>query len=172
MSNPAFDCLSRWLGRRCEPPSAGRPWPRTPYERLHISIANLASSAILLTAIFGALTTFVPFERATTMKLDVLPGTTVGGVLRVSVNYCVGSSPLVRLSVVLKNDITVVLTDELLQLPEGCRVTQVPFKLSREVPAGNYRLQIYGVVQPWPWRSVPYTFESRPFEIHQVPNVQ
>lgn len=173
MSNPAFDCLSRWLGHRCEPPSAatGRAWPRSRYEWLHTSIANLASVAIVVTAIFGAVTTFVPFERESVLKLNV-EDAIVGGVLKVNVDYCVGRSPLRRLNVTIRNGITVVLSDEVVQFPEGCRVTQVRYPLSSEIPPGTYRLSVYGVVQPWPWRSTAYAFESPPFKVNAVPYAQ
>lgn len=172
MNEPVYDCLSRWLGKRCEPPQVSRAWPRTRYEKIHITIANTAAISIFVSALFGAITTFIPFERESMMKLQVVEGTSVGGTLRVKVDYCVGRSPLTKLSVSLRNDITVILSDEILQLPEGCRTTMVTYPLSPEIPAGTYRLGVYGVVEPWPWRSTPYSFESPPFKISAVPSVQ
>lgn len=160
----AFDHLAQRLQSRSSAPPQ-RAWPMTWYERLHTTLASLASAAIVIISLLIVVSMFYPYEIVEKMQLAVEGTPRAGGELRVAMDYCVGATPVYRLVVTIQNDITIVLPSDLVRVPPGCHQTHVLHPLPREIPAGTYVLEALVVFRPWPWRTVTYRHYTSPFVI-------
>ena len=145
--------------------SIERGWPMTAFERVHTTLASIASAIILVVAAFMLTTVYWSYDIVQKMKIEIVGTPRAGSTLWLQLDYCQKPTHIEEKIITLQNDITIVLPARLLRLPAGCHQTKLWYALPKEIPAGQYTLGIMTVFAPWPWHSVITSHSSAPFRI-------
>jgi hypothetical protein len=146
----------------------GRAPHRTVGEQVFVWLGSLASTLVMVVTLAGIAATAWPYQPLTHFKISVPTGAAVGDELGVFLDYCKTSDWWVPREIRwhLVNDVTVGLDGPKAALPAGCDPHRyVALYLSPHVAPGRYRLQVDVIYQPLPWREIPYSRQSEPFEV-------
>ena len=112
------------------------------------------------------MTWLYPFDPLSKVEIRVVNQPVMSGQILVEIDYCKERAWVPhdnRWS--LTNDITIILPVATASLPVGCHIKRLLMPLPRHVVAGEYRLQLETIYEPWPWRAFVYVRQSPVFAI-------
>lgn len=138
---------------------------RTASEQVLVWLSSLGVALMCATFTWFLFTAIVPYNVISKIEITV-EDTRAGDYLTLQMAYCKDQavSPK-RVIITMQNAITIVVPSQNVRIPAGCRIAGVREKLSPEIPAGAYTLEMLLVYEPYPWRTITHTFRSNQFKI-------